>query len=210
MKTSPETDKIYPAFLKMQRELGKAKKSADNPFFKSKYADLSSVQAACEDALALNGFFFTQGYGLEPVAHLYTRLVHSESGQWLESQVPLIVSKEDPQGVGSATTYFRRYSIVSMLNLEQEDDDGNRASMQNSSPSKPHEKTKGGPDAKKVSVAALNEIKAYLDSGLVNDTWWQEKKKLCKVAKAQDLDEKQALELLAELKEIERKENGKA
>lgn len=204
MKTSQETDKIYPAFAKMQRELGKAKKSADNPFFKSKYADLKSVMEACDDALIANGFSFSQGYGLEPVPHVYTRLIHAESGQWFESQVPLIVSKEDPQGVGSATTYFRRYSIVSMLNLEQEDDDGNRASVQNSSPSVRYEKAKGGPDAKKASVGTLNEIKNLLDANpAVTGPWWEGMKKKLKVTKAQEMDEKQAKEILADLKTME-------
>lgn len=204
MKTSQETDKIYPAFAKMQRELGKAKKSTSNPFFKSKYADLNSVLEACDDALLANGLVFSQGYGLEPVPHLYTRLIHSESGQWFESLCPLMVSKEDPQGIGSATTYFRRYSIVAMLGLQQEDDDGNAASKPEGA------KTLGGPTAKKASATALNTIKEYLDSGLVKPDWWDQKKKVYKVTKAQDLDEGQALTIINELKSIEEKANAKA
>lgn len=77
MKTSAETDKIYPAFAKMQAEINKAKKSSTNPHFKSNYADLTAVHEACEAALVANGFFVTQGYGIEPKDHLYTRLVHT-------------------------------------------------------------------------------------------------------------------------------------
>ena len=151
------------------------------------------------------GSSFTQGYGLEPVAHLYTRLIHAESGQWFESQCPLIVSKEDPQGVGSATTYrFRRYSIVSMLNLEQEDDDGNRASVQNSTPSQRYEKAKGGADAKKASVATLNAIKEHMDANpSVAGPWWEQMKKKLKVSKASELDEKQAKEIYEDLQKME-------
>ena len=206
MKTSTETDKIYPAFAKMQKELSKAKKSSTNPHFKSSYADLTSVHEACEGALIGNGFFVTQGYGIDPKDHLYTRLVHTESGQWFQSECPLVLGKLDAQGVGSATTYYRRYSLVSMLNMLAEDDDGNAASH------KPEgSKTLGGPTAKKACAAALNSIKEYLDSGLVEmPAWWDEKKKLYKVSKAQDLDEGQALVIINELKAIEDKANGKA
>lgn len=205
MKTSAETNEIYPAFLKMQRELGKAKKSSDNPFFKSKYADLASVHEACEDAMIANGFGVTQGHGLDPVPHLYTRIIHS-SGQWFQSETPMYLVKQDAQALGSFTTYARRYAIVAMLNMLAEDDDGNAASQ------KPEgAKTIGGPQAKKASAAALNSIKEYLDSGLVKmPAWWDEKKKLYKVSKAQDLDEGQALAIINELKAIEDKANGKA
>jgi len=198
MKTSQETDKIYPAFLKMQRELGKAKKSSDNPFFKSKYADLASVHEACEDAMIANGFGVTQGHGLEPVPHLYTRLIHA-SGQWFESAMPLILVKQDAQALGSFTTYARRYALVAMLNMLAEDDDGNAASH------KPEgSKTLGGPTAKKASAASKNEIKSYLDSGLVKmPDWWEAKKKVYKIKGSEDLDEGQALTIIAELKAIE-------
>lgn len=203
MKTSQETNEIYPAFLKMQRELGKAKKSADNPFFKSKYADLASVHAACEDAMISNGFGVTQGHGLEPVPHLYTRLIHA-SGQWFQSEMPMYLVKQDAQALGSFTTYARRYALVAMLNMLAEDDDGNAASKPEGA------KTLGGPTAKKASATALNTIKEYLDSGLVKPDWWDQKKKVYKVTKAQDLDEGQALAIINELKSIEEKANAKA
>lgn len=204
MKTSQETDKIYPAFAKMQKELSKAKKSSTNPHFKSNYADLTAVHEACEQALMSNGFFVTQGYGIEPKDYLYTRLVHTESGQWFESQCPLVLGKLDAQGVGSATTYYRRYSLVSMLNMLSEDDDGNAATVTNASPSVRYEKAKGGPDAKKASVGTLNEIKNLLDANpAVTGPWWEGMKKKLKVTKAQEMDEKQAKEILADLKTME-------
>lgn len=204
MKTSTETDKIYPAFAKMQKELSKAKKSSTNPHFKSSYADLTSVHEACESALVGNGFFVTQGYGIDPKDHLYTRLVHFESGQWFQSECPLVLGKLDAQGVGSATTYYRRYSLVSMLNMLAEDDDGNAATATNASPSVRYEKAKGGPDAKRASVATLDAIKEHLDANpAVAGPYWEQLKKKLKVAKASELDEKQAKEVLEDFERME-------
>lgn len=204
MKTSTETDKIYPAFAKMQAEINKAKKSSTNPHFKSNYADLTAVHEACEAALVGNGFFVTQGYGIEPKDHLYTRLVHTLSGQWFQSECPLVLGKLDAQGVGSATTYYRRYSLVSMLNMLSEDDDGNAATATNSSPSKRYEKSKGGADAKKCSVEIQKEIKNLVDANpAVTEVWWDAMKKKMGIQFAKEMDEKQAKEILADLKMME-------
>ena len=188
----------------MQAEINKAKKSSTNPHFKSNYADLTAVHEACEAALVGNGFFVTQGYGIEPKDHLYTRLVHTLSGQWFQSECPLVLGKLDAQGVGSATTYYRRYSLVSMLNMLSEDDDGNAATATNASPSKRYEKAKGGADAKKASAATLTEIKNLKDANpAVLDPWWEAMKTKLNVSKAQDLDEKQAKEILEDLQRME-------
>ena len=118
-----EINEIAAALAKAQTEMVGAKKDTNNPFFKSKYADLASVMAACLPALNKNGIAVVQ-----PVteAAVETLLVHS-SGQYLKCSVPLRVSKDDMQGLGSAITYARRYGLMSMAGVSPEDDDGNAA-----------------------------------------------------------------------------------
>lgn len=130
MQTSEAIDKIAPAFVKAQAACNGAKKASNNPHFKSKYADLTQVWAACEDALEANGLAVIQGLGTveDGKMHMDTMILHS-SGQWLESHSSIPLPKNDPQGYGSATTYLRRYALAAMLGVVQEDDDGNAASI---------------------------------------------------------------------------------
>lgn len=129
MQTSETIDKIAPAFVKAQAACNGAKKSSNNPHFKSKYADLSAVWGACEEALEANALAVVQGLGevIDGKLHIETMLLHS-SGQWLKSLASIPLPKSDPQGYGSASTYARRYTLAAMMGIVQEDDDGNAAS----------------------------------------------------------------------------------
>mgnify|MGYP000846839713 FL=1 len=118
---------IYAALAAAQAEMGPALKDSTNPAFRSKYADLASVMAACLPALNKHGIAVIQPptddeYG----RYVKTILVH-ESGETLECRVPLIIGKNDMQGYGSAVTYARRYGLMSMAGIAPEDDDGNAA-----------------------------------------------------------------------------------
>lgn len=128
IEQSPTIDKIAPAFVAAQAACNGAKKGSNNPHFKSKYADLSQVWAACEDALEANGLAVVQGLGeaSDGVMHMDTMLLHT-SGQWMRSHASIPLPKGDPQGYGSATTYLRRYALAAMIGIVQEDDDGNAA-----------------------------------------------------------------------------------
>ena len=129
MQTSEAIDKIAPAFVKAQAACNGAKKSSNNPHFKSKYADLSAVWSACEEALEANALAVVQGLGevIDGKLHIETMLLHS-SGQWMKSLASIPLPKSDPQGYGSASTYARRYTLAAMMGIVQEDDDGNAAS----------------------------------------------------------------------------------
>lgn len=129
METSETVDKIAPAFVKAQAACNGAKKSSTNPHFKNKYADLTQVWAACEEALEANGLAVLQGLGEASggMMHMSTMLLHS-SGQWIKSSASIPLPKADPQGYGSATTYLRRYALAAMVGIVQEDDDGNAGS----------------------------------------------------------------------------------
>lgn len=119
---------LYAALAAAQAEIGKALKDSNNPHFNSKYADLSSVMDACMPALSKNGIAVLQPpYDDESGRFVKTILVHGESGETAECRVPLIVSKNDMQGYGSAVTYARRYGLMSMAGVAPEDDDGNAA-----------------------------------------------------------------------------------
>ena len=120
---------LFSALVKAQSEIKGAVKDSLNPHFKNKYADLGSVWDACRDALHKNGLAVVQLSRIHesgaPV--LITRIIHS-SGQHIDGEYPLVCKDpQDPQKLGSATTYARRYALAAALGVIQEDDDGQAA-----------------------------------------------------------------------------------
>lgn len=132
MQKSETITELAKAMSAVQLELKPAVKDANNPFFKSKYADLNSVWDSCRELLGKYGLAVIQGnsVGLDNTVIVETVLTHS-SGQWIQSELALPLAKSDPQGVGSAITYGRRYGLAAMIGIvADEDDDGNGASGQ--------------------------------------------------------------------------------
>jgi len=130
-RTSPSIAAISKAFVKAQSEFEAAKKSNQNPAYRSKYADITSVIDAVLAPLNKNGIAVLQPARLENQLVVVTTRLQHESGEYWESDLALpAVNRDrfDPQTVGSAITYARRYGIVSMGFLAAEDDDGNAAS----------------------------------------------------------------------------------
>lgn len=123
-----EHKSIYAALAAAQSAMGPALKQAVNPAFKSKYADLASVMEACLPALTANGICVMQPTGEDEQGRYVKTILAHVSGETVECRVPLIVSKNDMQGYGSAVTYARRYGLMSMAGIAPEDDDGNAAS----------------------------------------------------------------------------------
>ncbi len=119
-----ENKELYKAILALQNEVGTISKTANNPFFKSKYADLAGIMEVLQPLLTKHGLIITHAYGQDGVC---TELIHAESGEKISSYMS-VVNVETMQQVGSAVTYARRYNITSLLNLVTEDDDGNAAS----------------------------------------------------------------------------------
>jgi len=128
MPQSESIKELATALSKVQGQLTFAKKDSANPFFKSTYADLESVWDSCREALAKNGLAVIQmpGNFFEGRMWLITRLVHS-SGEWIEQEMSVPVTKPDAQGAGSALTYMRRYALAAFVGIVQADDDGNAA-----------------------------------------------------------------------------------
>lgn len=136
MNKSETVGELAKALCKAQSLMGAAAKDRDNPFFKSKFADLSSVVSAIKESFATNGLSYSQFPLLEDgKVGVETILMH-ESGEWLSSKLVLPMTKQDPQAAGSAITYARRYALQAIAGIPSEDDDGNAAvsSQQKSKP----------------------------------------------------------------------------
>ena len=126
--TSEATNELFTAISKAQSLMNNAKKTSDNPFFKSKYADLSDVWDVAQGPLTASGLCVIQGAESEGDSVTVSCRVCHSSGQWIESSLRLVPTRRDPQGIGSAITYGRRYLLASMTGVVTDDDDGNAAS----------------------------------------------------------------------------------
>jgi ERF superfamily protein len=118
------------ALAKAQAAIQPAKKESENPHFRSKYADLSSIWDACREPLAKNGLSVLQMPTDSEAGRvgLTCMLLHS-SGEYISCTVSTKLRQEDAQSVGSALTYLRRYTLAAMVGIvADEDDDGNSAS----------------------------------------------------------------------------------
>lgn len=114
---------IYKKLAALKKEVGVISKDETNPFFKSKYFDINGLIEHLEPLLDKNGLLL-----LQPIINnkVSTQIVDVESGEMLESVLDFNL-KDDPQKVGSEITYYRRYTLQSLLGLRAEDDDGNAA-----------------------------------------------------------------------------------
>ncbi len=125
---------IAGALAKAQADIKNAAKTSDNPFFKSKYADLAEVKDACWQALTGNGIAIIQApLTIGKRAGVRTMLAHS-SGEWMACTALATPKDEGPQSYGSVVTYLRRYSLAGFAGVATEDDDGNSASNTNGKP----------------------------------------------------------------------------
>ena len=170
-----------------QMELKKAAKSADNPYFKSKYAGLDEVIEACRNVLNKHGIAVTQtveyvpettkqeqfeGHGGIPPEGLNTVIVTPQQTilvttllygeQSIRSVMPLEYKKGDMQSLGSAMTYARRYSLQSIccLSTDEPDDDGNKAVGEKNVEAKVNKRSNYKPKAGVASVDELKELAA--------------------------------------------------
>lgn len=131
MEKSESIGKLAEALAKVQGIISGAKMDSENPFFKSKYADLSSVWDACRKPLSDHGLSIIQlaDNSTTDTITIETILAHS-SGEWIKGSLSMKPVKIDPQSIGSCITYARRYSLAAAVGIAPEDDDGNAASGQ--------------------------------------------------------------------------------
>lgn len=133
MQTSPTTAELSKALSAAQGEIDDPSKDRENPHFRSSYATLAAVLAVVRPAFARHGLSVVQGASTtaEGVA-VSTRILH-QSGEWIEETLSAPPAKRDPQGIGSAVTYLRRYGLMSMAGVAaaEDDDDGEAAQGRN-------------------------------------------------------------------------------
>ena len=116
---------IYKKLFEAKKEIGKISKDSTNPFFKSKYFDINSLLEHVEPILQKHDLLV-----LQPIMRnrVVTQIVNIEDAEHIvfsEMELPQLT---DPQKLGSAITYYRRYTLQSLLGLQAEDDDANLAS----------------------------------------------------------------------------------
>lgn len=123
MKLSEKFDEILPALHKARSQFVKVKKDRQNTHLKNKYATLDSVLDAITPALTENKLMIMQdSERVESTMRVETTVIHI-SGQWAKFYFDIPIVKNDPQGVGSAFTYGRRYALAAAFGLSQADDD---------------------------------------------------------------------------------------
>lgn len=133
LEKSASIKELAAALNLFQVKMEKIAKDSNNPFFKSKYASLSTILEHIQTPLAECDLSFTQC----PVGDngLVTLLMHAKSGEYIQSEYTMKPVKDDPQGRGSSITYQRRYALTSVLGLNiDEDDDANAASTPTAQP----------------------------------------------------------------------------
>ena len=119
---------LFAAFAKAQASMGDVLKQANNPAFRSKYADLASVVEAVTPALNANGLAMIQAPSFDgEVVGVETVIAHTAGG-FMRSTFRIRPAKADAHGLGSAVTYARRYALMAVCGVAPEDDDGNAAS----------------------------------------------------------------------------------
>jgi len=117
---------IYEKLFNAKKEIGKISKDSTNPFFKSKYFDINALLEHVEPILQKHGLVLLQPLMDDKVVTAIFNI--EDASEFIESEIKL-PAITDPQKLGSAITYFRRYTLQSLLALQAEDDDGNKASQ---------------------------------------------------------------------------------
>lgn len=154
---------MYKKLLAAKAQMGPVIKGSTNPHFRNTYADINAVIAVVEPALSGAGLVLLQPIETRDTGtYVCTLICDTESDQNVRSEMRL-PDISDPQKVGSAITYYRRYTLVSLLGLQAEDDDGNNAA-------KPAQKAAPKTPAKPVltrSMPAWNQAAAAVADGTV-------------------------------------------
>ena len=150
MEKSDTTGELAKALAIVQSKLEGTKKDGTNPFFKMSYATLASVWDACREPLTSNGLSVVQTFSPhDENLTVDTTLLHS-SGEWISGSLTLHLTKNDPQGAGSAITYGRRYSLAAIVGLSPEDDDAEGATKREPAKATKKEPPKKNPEEPEV------------------------------------------------------------
>jgi hypothetical protein len=135
VKTSETVVKIFQALISFQAEVKPAEKNGKNPFFSSSYSTLQDVFESIKPGMKLNKLGVIQSPELYETQEgkfikVVSRVIH-ESGEWIEGEVSASLKDANPQTIGSAISYLRRYSLISLFGIASEDDDDGNAATDN-------------------------------------------------------------------------------
>lgn len=182
---SLDIGELAKALVMAQREMGTIPKDSTNPYFRSKYADLATVSGVLIPVLTKHGLSVSQLCETSDKTGQYTEeftdsktgkvskvivpylclkvktvLMH-ESGQWIAGELETAIAKNDPQGIGSAITYARRYSLMAIVGaVADEDDDGNAGSKEPERPSRAERPERPNRDNKSKTTESHDEPKS--------------------------------------------------
>lgn len=152
MEKSQSIKSLAAALQTFQGKMSKIKKDSNNPFFKSKYASLSTILEHIQEPLAESGISFAQ---FPDGTSLCTIIMHGDSGEWMQANYDICPVKNDPQAIGSAITYARRYALGAVLGLNIDDDDDANAATGKTDTAQQPAQNKGADAA--VELPWLNE-----------------------------------------------------
>ena len=149
-RTTKKAKNIYQKLADAKADIGAISKDSTNPFYKSKYFDINNLLAHVEPILHKHGLVC-----LQPIidGNVVTQVIDVDSEKIIESEIPL-TDERDPQKLGSEISYFRRYSLSSLLAIQAEDDDGNSAKP------KPQQK----PELK-IGTEVFDKVNKYISEG---------------------------------------------
>lgn len=182
MEMSITIGELSSALAKAQAEIKGALKDSNNPFFKSKYADLSSVWEACRKPLTDHGLSVVQTLSGDSSAVIVMTMLCHSSGEWIRDAISVIPVQQTPQGVGSTVTYARRYALAAIAGVAPEDDDGNSGSGKTEQPkakndgnaasTKPTTITPDPVNERRVAMAVV-WLKERIDADSIDENWEQ-------------------------------------
>ena len=155
--------KILSALAEVKKEIGTMTKDLENPFYKSRYFDINQLLEHVEPLIAKNGLLL-----LQPIKKgwVVTEIHDIKSGEFVSSEIE-IGTITDPQKVGSAITFYRRYTLQSLLGIQAEDDDANttvKTPQKTQSASEPTEWLNLF-DKKGIKLKSFDEIQSAINDG---------------------------------------------
>ncbi|MDI6781850.1 MAG: ERF family protein [bacterium] len=178
MNNSENISQLTTALSAMQRGMRSVQRNAKNPFYHSTYADLAEIWGAIREPLGNNGLSITQSTDIvDGVFLLITTLWHG-SGEWVACRYPIIHAKDDPQSIGSALQYAKRYSLSALVGVttqdDIEDDDGEKSL---------------GRGKKQVSFPAMKEQMLQFKNTTEASIWWKAHKEEISMCSAEEQQE---------------------
>lgn len=155
----PKPSTIYFKLHLAKQEIGKVTKGSDNPYFKSKYADLNAILEATEPILLKYNLLL-----LQPVKNgmVCTQIIDIETSEIITSEIAL-PNILDPQKLIASITYYRRGTLQTLLSLQAIDDDGNEAAKQIQKETQAREKKVISPERFAKALVAIENGEAKKD-----------------------------------------------